>query len=237
MHHETPTDVAESFAELARALLAEPDTQHTLQRIVDLAVETVDGCDHAGMSLVRSNRVDTPAASDDVGPKVDALQTETGEGPCLSAIRDHEVFQTDDLATEDRWPEFSARAVEETGVRSILGLRLFVAEDTLGALNLYSRRPGAFDEDDRAVGAVFATHAAVAFSTAQHDAQMDQALASRDLIGQAKGILMNREGVTADKAFAMLRQTSQSLNVKLREVAAGVAYTGELPPGQRPTRN
>jgi transcriptional regulator with GAF, ATPase, and Fis domain len=230
MDNETPADLAENFADMARALLAEPDTQQTLQRIVDLAVETIDGCDHAGMSLVRNNTVDTPAASDDVGPKVDALQTETGEGPCLSAIRDHEVFQADDLATEGKWPRFSARAVQETGVHSILGLRLFVAEDTLGALNLYSQRPGAFDQEDRTVGVIFATHAAVAFSTARHDAQMDLALASRDLIGQAKGILMAREGVTAEKAFAMLRAASQRLNMKLRDVAEGVTYTGGMPP-------
>jgi transcriptional regulator with GAF, ATPase, and Fis domain len=229
MDHETPADLAETFADVARALLAEPDTPRTLERIAHLAVETVEGCDHAGMTLVRSNKVDTAAASDDVGPKVDALQNETGEGPCLSAIRDHEVFQTDDLVAEERWPRFSARAAEETGVRSILAFRLFVEEDTLGALNLYSDRPSAFDQEDRAVGAVFATHAAVAFSTARHEAQMDQALASRDLIGQAKGIIMAREGVTAEQAFAMLRRASQDLNMKLREVAERVAYTGQAP--------
>jgi transcriptional regulator with GAF, ATPase, and Fis domain len=229
MSHETPDALAETFAEVARALLGEPDTQHTLQRIVHLAVATVEGCDHAGMNLVRSNKIDTAAANDDVGPRVDALQDETGEGPCLDAIRDHEVFQTDDLTKEQRWPRFAARAAEETGVRSILAFRLFVDEHTLGALNLYARRPCAFDEEDRAVGAVFATHAAVALATAQRDAQMDQALASRDMIGQAKGILMAREGVTADEAFNLLRSASQRLNVKLRVLAQRITYTGEAP--------
>jgi transcriptional regulator with GAF, ATPase, and Fis domain len=235
VERETPADIAETFGEVARALLAEPDTQHTLQRIVNLAVQTIDGCDHAGMSLVASNKVDTSAASDEVGPKVDALQNETGEGPCLSAIRDHEVFQAEDLSKDQRWPRFSARAAEETGVHSILAFRLFVEEDTLGALNLYSQRTGAFGQEDRVVGAVFATHAAVAFSTAQHDAEMDKALASRDLIGQAKGILMNQEGVTADEAFEMLRRASQNLNMKLREVAEQVTYTGAMPPRSPPT--
>jgi hypothetical protein len=115
-------------------------------------------------------------------------------------------------------------------VQSILALRLFIEETTLGALNLYSRRDDAFDDEARAVGAVFAAHAAVALSTAQHEAQMDEALASRDLIGQAKGILMARERVTSDKAFEMLRDASQRLNVKLRDLAERVTYTGEGPP-------
>jgi hypothetical protein len=118
----------------------------------------------------------------------------------------------------------------------MLAFRLFVEERTLGALNLYSRHEEAFDAEARAVGAVFATHAAVALSTAQHDAQMEQALAGRDLIGQAKGILMSREGVTADQALDMLREASQRLNMKLREVAERVNDTGEMPPRQPPKR-
>jgi len=239
MAEETPADLAETFGNVARALLGERDTQHTLQRIVDLAVETVDGCDHAAVALVHSNKVDTPVASDDVGPRVAAIQYEVNEGPFLDAIREHEVFQADHLSEDQRWPEFSARTAEETGVQSILAFRLFVGEDTLGALSLYSKRPDAFDANARAAGTVFATHASVAMSTAQHDSQMDLALASRDLIGQAKGILMNREGVTAEQAFDMLRTASQRLNMKLRDVAERVTYTGEIPPprpatGRRP---
>src|SRR5688572_33512575 len=94
---------ADAFAEMARALLAERDVQHTLQKICDLAVETIDGCDHAGISFLRGKKVDTPAASDDVPRQVDLIQYEVGEGPCLDAIRDHEVFETDDLGHERRW--------------------------------------------------------------------------------------------------------------------------------------
>ena len=226
--HGRPTN--ETFAEVARALLAERDVQHTLQRIVDLAVETIDGCDHAGITFMRDSKMSTPAASNDVPGQVDAIQYETGEGPCLDAIRKHEVFATGDLAREDRWPNFSQRAHDETGVTSMLCFRLVVAADSLGALNLYSRAVDAFDEEARAVGMVFAAHAAVALSSALHDEQMDEALQSRDVIGQAKGILMAREGLTADQAFDSLRRASQRLNVKLRELAAEVAYTGE-PPG------
>ena len=220
---------ADAFADIARTLLAEDDVQHTLQKICDLAVETIEGCDHAGISFLKGKNVSTPAASDDVPRAVDAIQYETGEGPCLDAIRKHEVFATGDLAAEDRWPNFSHRAHDETGVTSMLCFRLFVAADTLGALNLYSKGVDAFDEEASAVGMVFAAHAAIALSSALHDEQMDEALRSRDVIGQAKGILMAREGLTADQAFDSLRRASQRLNVKLRELAAEVAYTGEPP--------
>ena len=222
---------ADAFAEIARALLAEGDVQDTLQKICDLAVETIDGCDHAGISFLKGRRVETPAASDDVPRKVDVIQYEVGQGPCLDAIREHEVFETGDLGREDRWPDFASRAQRETGLTSMLCFRLFIEGDTLGALNLHSKAADAFGEESRTVGLVFAAHAAVALSTAMHDEQMEEALQSRDLIGQAKGILMAREGITADKAFDMLRRASQRLNVKLRDVAYGVVNPPGSPPG------
>jgi len=221
----------ETFAEIARSLLSQEDVQTTLQKIVDLAVVTIDGCDHAGISFLKGGKVDTPAASDDVSRKVDAIQYETGEGPCLSAIRDHEVFQSGDLGREDRWPSFASRAQRETGITSMLSFRLFVEGDTLGALNLFSKATDAFDDNSRTVGVVFAAHAAVALSTAIHEEQMDEALASRDLIGQAKGILMAREGVSADEAFDMLRRASQRLNLKLRDVAGQMVQSTDTPEG------
>lgn len=223
---------ADAFAEMARSLLAEEDVQHTLQKICDLAVETIDGCDHAGISFLKGKKVDTPAASDDVPRRVDAIQYEAGEGPCLDAIREHEVFQTGDLGRESRWPQFASRAQRETGITSMLCFRLFVEGDTLGALNLHSKAADAFGEESRTVGLVFAAHAAVALSTAIHDEQMEEALQSRDVIGQAKGILMAREGITADQAFDMLRRASQRLNVKLRDVAGGIVERSGAPAGE-----
>lgn len=219
----------ETFAEIARELLAEKNVQQTLQKIVDLAVETLVGCDYAGISFLKGKTVETPAASDDVPRTVDTIQYETGEGPCLSAIKDHEVFETGDLGREDRWPHFSARAKSETGVTSMLAFRLFVEGDTLGALNLYSKAADAFDDTSRTVGLVFAAHAAVALATAVHEEQMDEALQSRDLIGQAKGILMAREGVSSEEAFDMLKRASQRLNIKLRDVAGEMVESTETP--------
>jgi len=229
---------SEIFAQMARALLATNDLQTTLQKIVDLAVENIDGCDHAGISFLHAGTFSTPAASDGVPITVDLIQYETGEGPCLDAIRGHdETFRSGDLGSEQRWPNFSHRARRETGVTSMMGFRLFVGTETLGSLNLYSKRPDAFDDAASAAGSVFAAHAAVALSTALHDEQMDEAVASRDVIGQAKGILMAKEGVSAEAAFDMLRRASQRLNVKLRTLAEEVARTGSAPappPSPRP---
>jgi hypothetical protein len=129
--------------------------QETLQRTVDLAVATVPGCDHAGVSTVHYGKISTPAASDAVALRVDAIQYEAGEGPCLDALAEAGVFQTDDLASERRWPKFSARAHDETGVTSILAFRLAAREGSLGALNLFSKQRAAFDHEARETGLLF----------------------------------------------------------------------------------
>lgn len=215
--------LAEEFADIARSLLAEKSIEETLHRIATLAVEVVHGCDHAGVSLVEGRRLTTPAASDDVPARVDAIQYDVGQGPCLQAIRAHEVVHVADLAHEDRWPEFAPRAVAQTGVHSMLAFRLFAEEDTMGALNLYAGAPDAFDDEAERVGAILAAHAAVAMVGSRKATQKDEAIRSRDVIGQAKGILMARQGISDDEAFDLLRRASQRMNLKLREVAARIA--------------
>jgi hypothetical protein len=152
--------VAEGLAGVARKLQLESSPAKTWQRIVELAVQHMPACESAAISLVRiGGHIDTPAATDEAARAVDRIQYETGQGPCLDAIREHETFLTADLAQEDRWPQFASRAEQETGIHSMLGFRLFVREDTLGALNLFSRQVGAFDDSDVAIGASFAAHA------------------------------------------------------------------------------
>lgn len=165
--------LADVMAAAARALQAEEGPQRTLQKFTELAVEGVEGCDYAGVSMVYGDRITTPAATDDVPVDVDRLQYETGQGPCLDAIRHHEVFRTGDLREEDRWPDFATRATQETGVRSMLAVRLFLAEDTLGSLNLYSKRPDAFTDDSIIVARLLATQAAVAVSAARESERAD----------------------------------------------------------------
>jgi transcriptional regulator with GAF, ATPase, and Fis domain len=222
-------DAAELFAEVARQLLGERSMSETLQRIVDLAVEHLDQCEFAGVSYVEGRTITSPASSNEVPRIVDAIQSEVDEGPCIDAIREHEVFQTGDLAGETRWPSFARRAHAETGVSSILAVRLFAEQDTMGALNLYSTRRDAFGAVDAAFAAVFATHAAVAMDAAKREAQLERKAESRDLIGRAKGIVMSLLHVTEAEAFRMLRDVSQRLNLKLVEVARDVNETGQLP--------
>ena len=226
-------ELAELFAHIARDLQTETAPAQTAARIVAAAMHTVPGCNHAGISVVhRHGRIDTTAASDDVAAAVDAIQYELGQGPCLETIRDHESYVICDLTTEDRWPSFSRRVVEETGVRSLLSFRLFVGDDTLGALNLYSRQVNAFDQDARAVGAILAAHAAVAMSTVRERERAEhlaRAVESNREIGMAMGVVMASGLQTPEQAFDMLRRASQRLNVKLRDIATAVVETGELP--------
>lgn len=222
--------LAETFAEISGVLLAEPDVQRTLDKMCLLLVDTVEGCDHSVVTLVRNQHLDSPAASDDVGPAVDAIQFEVDEGPCVEAITEHHTVVTDDLITEPRWPQFSRRAVEATGVRSMMAFRLFVAGDTLGSLNLYSKQPRAFTDESWAVGTIFAAHASVALRAAQTKedlARLREVVETRELIGQAKGILMGRRGISSEAAMELLCRGAERLKIELRELARRVVQGEE----------
>lgn len=214
--------LAEAFAEISRVLLAEPDVQRTLDRMCMLLLDTVEGCDHAVVTVATNNHLESPAASDVVGPAVDAIQPEVDEGPCLEAIREHHTVVTADLTTETRWPRFSRRAVETTGVRSMMAFRMFLDADTLGSLNLYSRQPGAFSEESLAVGTIFAAHASVALRAARTRedlARLRDVVETRELVGQAKGILMGRQGISSQAAMDILCRGAERLKIELRELA------------------
>ena len=219
-------DIHERLATIARSLHT-GSVHETLQLIVDYAVATVPGCEHAGITIVHGRKISTPAASDAVALRLDAVQFEVGQGPCLDAISEEQTFISDDLATESRWPLFSSRAHAETGVTSMLGLRLFARDRTMGALNLLSSHKAAFSDESLSIGALFASLAAVALNAAQTEEGLQLALKSRDVIGQAMGILMERHRITHDDAFQRLSVASQSLNVRLRDVAEQIVLTGE----------
>jgi GAF domain-containing protein len=217
------------LASVSRELLSEPDVQQTLQRAVDLAAHHLDGHLFASVSIVNPRRrVDTPASTDSRAVQADALQYELDEGPCLDAIWEQETFRIDDLAADTRYPRWSTRVSEEIGLGSSLSFQLFTTGDSLGALNLYSATPYAFSEIDVLEGAAFAAQAAVALQAARTEEQLRSALTTRNLIGQAQGILMERYCVSAGQAFEMLRRLSQNSNVKLYEVARQVIGAGSL---------
>lgn len=224
MADDAEIDLANVFADIARALLAEPDARTTLDRIVRLAVATIDGCQHCGVSVVEGSKVVSPASSDEVPAIVDALQSETGEGPSVDAIRRHAVFQTGRLSEEHRWPRFAGQAKSASGIESILSFRLFAGTHTMGALNLYSTERDAFDDHDVALGAVFAAHAAAAWSASRTIDHLRAGMESRSMIGTAVGILMARQDISEEEAFEVLTRASQRLNVKLRLLAEQIVH-------------
>jgi GAF domain-containing protein len=229
---EPGTGTASQFAAVARVLESEPTVPATLQRVVEIARLIVPGCHHAGITVLRRGKPETPAATDEVSAEVDKVQYATGEGPCLSAIVERDTFRTADLAAESRWPKFSGPAVQRTGVRSVLAYRLFTDADTFGALNLYSRERDAFDDEAVGIGSILAAHAALAFARAREREQvsgLEQAVASNRAIGTAIGILMATHRIDQDEAFELLRTVSQRTNRKLREIADEVIRTGQLP--------
>ena len=237
---DVPNEMAETMAGVARALARGGTVQETLQGIADLAAQTIPDVDCAGVSLVKPSGISTPAATDPLVLELDALEERYSEGPCIDAVRNQVTTYCEDLASDERWPRFGPEAAAR-GMRSLLGYRLYVDGDSLAALNLYSRRPRAFTQSDRDVAVIFAAHAAVALASAEaherdviQEVQLREALRSRDVIGQATGILMEREHIDADEALAILRRASQRLNVKLKELATGMA-TAAVPPHLPPT--
>ena len=222
--------LAHDFGDLARSLQSEGDTDTLLEELVTAAVRLVPGAQDGSLSLVAGRRqVISQHASSELPRAVDELQTETGQGPCLDAVHEQQTVRVADLSQEDRWPDFAPRAFE-AGAVSMLSFQLYVGGDNLGALNLFSRVPDAFDDDSEQIGLLFASHAAVAFAGAQQVDHLHRALDTRDLIGQAKGILMERYRIDGDRAFRFLARISSSSERSLRDVAEELVHTGQLPP-------
>jgi transcriptional regulator with GAF, ATPase, and Fis domain len=223
-----PDGLAAALGELARSLHDESGVEKTLQGVVFAAVGTVPGAQEAALSLIEGRRgVRTQAGTAELVYQVDQVQYDTGEGPCLSSLYQQRTVRLSNMATETRWPRFTVRAAE-LGVGSMLSFQMYVERDNLGALNLYSRDTDAFTDESEQIGLVFATHAALAMADARNQERLYQAMEARDLIGQAKGILMERHKVTDDQAFRLLVRASQNTNRKLVEIARYLVDTGEL---------
>ncbi|MEU6537004.1 GAF and ANTAR domain-containing protein [Streptomyces sp. NPDC047000] len=220
---------AEEMATMARDLLAQESVDATLRRITHTATALVEGCDAAGVLVLRGGDMRTLAPTDELVVESDRLQVRLGEGPCFDAARSSDgerVFRIPDFGdTGTRWPRYVPRA-RGLGVGSMMGFLLFTDDEDLGALNLYSHRAGAFTRASETAGWLLASHAAVAFASARTQAQMEQAVATRHVIGEAMGILMGSRDLTEEQAFDVLRRHSQEHNVKLREVARRICETG-----------
>jgi GAF domain-containing protein len=211
-------DAAQALRDVARSLEAEPDLQHVLEAIVASATDTVPGAEDAGVSLREGKRLQTVAATSDLTKRINNIEHELDEGPCLQALLDQRSYRVDDMSQDTRWPRFAA-AAEAHGVRSMLGYKLFTSGRSLGALDLYSSKLNAFDADSEVIGELFAAHAAIALTGSTQQVEFRRALSSRDTIGMAKGILMQRELITDDQAFSLLVCTSQKANIKVHDLA------------------
>jgi GAF domain-containing protein len=220
---------ARSLDILARALhVKDAELQPTLQAIASTAVSMLSPARYAGLTVFSRGELIPRATTGEPPRLLDRLQQELGDGPCIDAARHQSVFRIEDTRQDERWPEFSAEAAR-LNVRSMLCVPLWVDERGLGALSLYGDQVAAFTDLHERVTTLLATFAALALAEAQRTDQMHDALGNRDVIGQAKGILMERHGVSADAAFGVLSRVSQAENMKLAEIARRLVETGQLP--------
>ena len=235
-------ELAAVYARMSGVLLSEETVSTALQLVTALALETVPGSVGSGVTLIDERGRRTSAASTDpVVEQADALQYELDEGPCLSAWAQRAVVRIDDTLAEHRWARW-CRAVQPLGLRSALSTPMVAGNVALGAIKVYAPEPDAYDARSEHVLTMFAAQAAILLSNMQTHERAQQlsdglkdALNSRDVIGQAKGILMGQDGIDADAAFAMLAAVSQRENRKLRDVAEDlVGSVGRRRPRLRP---
>jgi GAF domain-containing protein len=224
---ETVLDQVAAFAELGEIVFAEHTLEAVMDRIAALAKATIPGADEVSVTLVKSKPV-TAAATGDLAADVDEAQYGAGTGPCLDAAEAATTVLISDMTAEERWPEFTPVA-RDRGAQSSLSIGLPVQQRVYGALNIYSRSPHAFNGDAVTAAESFARYAAVAVAnatlyqaTAALAEQMKEAMKTRAVIDQAKGILMATHGCDGEKAFSLLVTASQRDNRKLREIAQGI---------------
>ncbi|OBI83294.1 GAF and ANTAR domain-containing protein [Mycobacterium sp. E740] len=218
-------ELAERMAELARASAPPRTVGDVLNDVTTTAKELIPGADTVGVLLIAAGgKFESLAGTSDLPHQLDEVQMQFGEGPCVEAALDELILRTDDFRDERRWPRYSAAAVEH-GVFSGLSIKLYTAGRTAGALNMFGFEPNAFDSDDETIGTILAAHAAAAILASREGEQLKSAMSTRDRIGQAKGIIMERYGVDDVRAFEMLKQLSQDSNVKLADVAQRVIET------------
>ncbi|MGH3499550.1 MAG: GAF and ANTAR domain-containing protein [Nocardioidaceae bacterium] len=219
--------VVDAVADVVAKLDSDWDLEHALMVTVRAAVETIPAADHAGVTVLREGQPpDSPAVTDPLVAHAASLQDHHREGPCVDAIRYDQTVRVPDLAAETRWPAFTA-AVAQLPVRSVLSFRLFATSTAAGALNLYAAAPEAFDQDSEQIGSMFAANASIALAAAYRHEHLARAVATRDVIGQAKGILMERQTLTGEQAFALLVAASQRANIKLHDIAAQLVHAAE----------
>ncbi|GAA1502118.1 GAF and ANTAR domain-containing protein [Nocardioides humi] len=218
------SEVAAALAEAAQAINSHRSLDDTLDAIVRAAQQTVPGFEHVGISITHGDRrIETRAGTGQLVWDIDELQYKLGEGPCYDAIRTGGVTIMEDIATEQRWPQYVEEAVQH-GLHAQMGLQLYEEDNTLGGLNFYSWEPG-IDPDAIQLAELFAAHASIALGRARHEHQLNESVTTRQAIGTAVGLIMERYRIPEDRAFQFLVRASSTGNVKLRAIAQEVVDT------------
>jgi GAF domain-containing protein len=234
-----PISAAEALEHLGSLSLRKVSMEYLLQTVAELTKAVMPGNPEASVTLLVKDHPTTVATTGQLALDLDEKQYERGHGPCLHAARTGELTEIADMRTDARWPDYSPRAAE-SGALSSLSVPLAIDDDeqVTGAINIYAREPSAFDEASRTAATRFGPYAAVAagdlhaFQSVRARADnLQAALATRGVIDQAKGILMDRHKLTADQAFQVLAQMSMKTNRKLYAIADELVHTGVLPPG------
>lgn len=211
--------IAHAVARMSRAINAPNELDSQLDVIVDVARNSLPEIDHAGISIAhRGGTVETKAATSELVQRLDQLQYSLGEGPCLHAIESDPIVVVNDAVSDLRWPRFVKAAVD-LGLRSLLGVRLYLDEHSRGGLNLYSTSSDTIDPETEFLAELFASHAALAMGRVRVEENLSAALASRTTIGIALGIVMERYGMDRTRAFAYLTRIASTSETKLRDVA------------------
>ncbi|MBB5788866.1 GAF and ANTAR domain-containing protein [Jiangella mangrovi] len=217
------------FATIAAALHDAPDPEQTLELVVDYARQAV-ACTDAGLVLLSgSGRLESAVVTQPRVRELALLQASLEDGPALRAMQHRSAVVVGDTGADTRWPHWGAAATER-GLRSAVAVPLVAGEAPFGALSLYSTEPGAFDEDDAAVAEIFARHASVAVATARDEAGLRRAMDAHHAVGLAQGVLMERYGLDAERAFAVLNGVSRRNRIKLRDAAEQVVTTARSSP-------
>jgi len=217
---------ADAFAELAKLVYKGASFTEIYDAVCTTAVSVVPGCDHACVTTMRAGgHTVCEAASDEIARRFDEFEEVTGEGPCLDAILTEQFELDPDISEHTAWPRLAARTLAELPVRGVAGYRIMTGEQKVGALNLLSDDPGSLTEESATMGAIVAAFASVALTAASEQRTVESLRSALDTnreIGKAVGILMVTHRIDGDEAFAMLREASNRLNVRLGELARRV---------------
>lgn len=222
MNHESGSHIAVAMEEAARTINAPRSLKEILDAIVATAPGTVPGFDHASVSVAYGkDLVETTAASGDLPTDLDLRQYQTQQGPCYEALTTPGIVMSPSIRTEERWPDYVPHAAR-AGVTAQMAVHLVSDNGVRGGLNLYSTSGEGIDPDAVGMAQLFATHAALALGRGYSEEQLRDALASRGVIGQAIGVLMERNRIDEATAFNFLTRVSQRSNIKLRDIAIEV---------------